>query len=336
LKYFVSLFFLILAAWTIFGYFIAPDNTQWAAQQLPELAQKPPFFSAYLAIEKRQETSFFETLLKGKNPSEIWLLSPNKPYTLPTNDDSLLLHLNNGENKKVARKQLEYSKPVQFTYYLGTDPLGRDIFSRLIIGSRTSLTISIIAILISVFVGVTLGLCSGYFEGWIDVVISWLMNVFWALPSTLLAIGIAFAIGKGFFTVVIAISAVLWIDIARLVRHETLRLKEKDFIKASQTLGLNSQRILFFHILPNLITPIRVISFSTFTTALILEGSLSFLGLGVSPPVPSWGTLIFDGYYYIALSSGKWLLLAPAFYLITTVLCLQYLTNQLLNPNPVS
>jgi peptide/nickel transport system permease protein len=236
--------------------------------------------------------------------------------------------LNEGSNLKIAKKDLEHQKPILFTFYLGTDPLGRDILSRLIIGTRYSVGISLIAIFFTIFLGVVLGLIAGYFEGFLDDWISWLMNVLWALPSTLLALAIAFVIGKGFFTLVIAISSVLWIDIARLVRLETLRLKENDYIKAAQTLGFSQWRIIFVHLFPNLIPSIMVISFSTFTTALILEGSLSFLGLGVTPPAPSWGTLIFDGFYYIALSSGKWLLFAPTICLVSTVLTMQYFANQ--------
>ncbi len=328
MKYLAFTCFILLLIWAILGYWIAPDNTFLAAQQIPSLAQKPPLFTSYLAFAKKQESSFLEILWNGKNSSEIWVLNPNTPYKeLP--NDTLLLFLNDGSTLKKNKNELEYSKPVIFTFYLGSDPLGRDILSRLIIGTRYSLGISIISILITIFIGVSLGLIAGYFEGIFDFFISWLMNVFWALPSTLLAIAIAFVIGKGFFTLVIAISAVLWIDIARLVRLETLRLKENEYIKAAKALGYSHWRIIFIHIFPNLITPILVMSFSTFTTALILEGSLSFLGLGVTPPAPSWGTLIFDGFYYIALSSGKWLLFAPATCLILTVLTLQYFAEQL-------
>ncbi|GIV44256.1 MAG: hypothetical protein KatS3mg035_1379 [Bacteroidia bacterium] len=328
MKYLAWSCLFILSCWAILGYWIAPDNSYLAAQQIPELAQKPPFYSTFLAIAKKQKTSFLETLWKGKNSSEVWVLNPQKPCQ-ELLQDSLLLFLKDGSTLTIAKKDLEHQKPVLFTFYLGSDPLGRDILSRLIIGTRYSLGISLLAMGITLFLGVSLGLIAGYFEGLLDQVISWLMNVLWALPSTLLALAIAFVIGKGFFTLVIAISSVLWIDIARLVRLETLRLKENDYIKAAQTLGFSQWRIIFVHLFPNLIPSIMVISFSTFTTALILEGSLSFLGLGVTPPAPSWGTLIFDGFYYIALSTGKWLLFAPATCLILTVLTLQYFAEQL-------
>ncbi len=327
MKYFAFVWLIILASWALLGYWITPDNTHLASQQFPNLTQKPPFYSNYLAIAKQQYSSPWSVLAHGKNPSEIWVLNQQKPFQV-LNQDTILLFLTDGETLKIANNQLEYQKPILFTFYLGTDPLGRDILSRLIIGTRFSLSISLIAILLTIFIGTTLGLIAGFYEGFWDNSISWLMNVFWALPSSLLAIGIAYAIGKGFFTIIIAISAVLWIDIARIVRLETLKIKQKEFIKVANTLGFNSLRIIFIHILPNLTTPILVISFSSFTTALILEGSLSFLGLGITPPAPSWGTLIFDGFYYIALSSGKWLLFAPAICLLLTVLTMQYLATQ--------
>lgn len=326
MKYLTFGFLLLLILWMIFGYWIAPDNTHFAAQQIPELAQKPPLYSAYIAIKKRKKIHFLEILWKGKPPSEIWVLNSSNPFLIISQDTFLLL-LKNGSSFPIAKSELEHEKPIKFTFYLGSDPLGRDILSRLIIGTRYSLGISLIAIILTVTLGVVLGLIGGYWGGIFDEGIRWLMNVFWALPSSLLAIAIAFVIGKGWFTLIIAISAVLWIDIARLVRLETLRIKEKEFIHAALSLGFSNLRIIFVHVLPNLITPIKVISFSTFTTALILEGSLSFLGLGVTPPAPSWGNLIFDGFYYIAISSGKWLLFAPTLFLICTVLCIQYLID---------
>lgn len=308
------------------GYWIAPDNTYLASQQIPELAQKPPFTTAFLAIPQKKSSSFLQVFWRGKPTSEIWVLKDDTPF-FSLSSDTLLLHLKEGTVRKVARNQLEYEKPIVFTFYLGTDPLGRDILSRLIIGTRYSLGISFTAIIISIGLGISLGLVAGYFGGYYDKIISWGMNVFWALPSTLLAIGIAFAIGKGFFTLIIAISAVLWVDIARFVRLETMRIKENEFIKAAQTMGFSPFKIVFLHIFPNLLHSVLVVSFSTFTTALILEGSLSFLGLGVTPPAPSWGTLIFDGFYYIALSTGKWLLFAPALCLVITVLTLNYFAS---------
>ena len=327
MKFLVSFYLTLLFICTFLGYWIAPDNTHFAAQQIPELAQKKPLSFAYLAIAKKNPSSFFHTFWYGKNPSEIWVLHEKNPFSV-ISPDTIELHLLDNQVKKMKIQELE-ALPQRFIFYLGTDPLGRDIFSRLIIGTRYSVGIAMISIAISIVLGIFLGLFAGYQGGIWDLVISGWMNIFWALPSSLLAIGIAYAIGKGFWTLVVAISSVLWIDIARIVRLETIRLKELNFIKATKVLALSNLRIILFHILPNLRTPILVVSFSTFTTALILEGSLSFLGLGVTPPAPSWGTLLFDGFYYVALSSGKWLLFAPAFCLISTVLCIQHLTTLL-------
>jgi peptide/nickel transport system permease protein len=209
-----------------------------------------------------------------------------------------------------------------FTFWLGTDGLGRDIYSRMILGSRTTVTIGIVAVLISVFLGVSLGLISGYSGGWIDKLLSAFFTLIWTLPAVLLAMVLAFVLGKGFWQIFVAIGLTLWVDIARVIRGQVLSMKFFPWVEAAKTLGFSSGRILRVHLLPNLLSTVWVLSASTFSTAVLVESGLSFLGIGVQPPTPSWGGLLFDGYTQIALSDGQWMALFPALAIVVLVVSL--------------
>lgn len=178
------------------------------------------------------------------------------------------------------------------TFLLGTDLAGRDLLSRLMIGTRISLTVGFISVLISIFLGILLGAIAGYYRGKVDDVIMWVINVVWSIPTLLLVIAITLVLGKGIFQVFIAVGLTMWVDIARIVRGQILSLREKEFVEAGRALGYKNFRIIFRHIMPNVMGPVIVIAASNFATAILTEAGLSFLGIGAQPPTPSWGEMI--------------------------------------------
>ena len=190
----------------------------------------------------------------------------------------------------------------------------------MIVGTRVSIAVGLISLFISLFIGITLGAISGYFGGWIDNVIMWLINVVWSIPTVLLVVAITFALGKGFWQVFIAIGLTMWVDIARMVRGQVKSIKEKEYITAVKALGFSNARIITKQILPNIVGPITVISASNFASAILQEAGLSFLGLGVQPPMPSWGSIIKENYGYIILDAA-YMAIAPGIAIMLLVLC---------------
>jgi peptide/nickel transport system permease protein len=189
-------------------------------------------------------------------------------------------------------------------FLLGTDQFGRDMLSQLIIGTRVSLSVGFIAVLISLLIGVTLGSIGGFFRGKIDDFIIWLINIIWSVPTLILVIAITFAIGKGFWQVFIAVGLTMWVDVARVTRGQIISIREKEFVEAARALGINTFRIITRHILPNIYGPLIVISAANFASAILIEAGLSFLGMGVQPPIPSWGIMIKENYGYIILDKA--------------------------------
>lgn len=189
--------------------------------------------------------------------------------------------------KKVQQEAIFYR-----TYWLGTDVAGRDMLSRLLIGTRISLSVGFVSVIISIVIGILLGAIAGYFRGRTDDIIMWIINVVWSIPTLLLVIAITLVLGKGIVQVFIAVGLTMWVDVARVVRGQVLSLREKEFIEASRALGFTNGRIILKHILPNIIGPVIVIAASNFATAILTEAGLSFLGIGAQPPTPSWGEMI--------------------------------------------
>lgn len=200
--------------------------------------------------------------------------------------------------------QIESEQITNKTFLLGSDVYGRDMLSRLILGARISLSVGLMAVIISLLTGVTIGAIAGYFGGWIDAALSWLMNILWALPSLLLVIAISFALGKGLWQIFIAVGISMWVEVARLVRGQVLSIKQTEYIEAARSLGYNNLRIIRRHILPNIAGPILVMASSNFAAAILLEAGLSFLGFGAQPPMPTWGSMIKEHYGYIIMDSA--------------------------------
>ena len=187
------------------------------------------------------------------------------------------------------------------TFYFGTDKYGRDLFSRLVIGTRVSFFIGCIAVFISLFVGMSAGAVVGYYGGKIDTIIMWIINITRSVPALLLVIAITLILGKGYWQVVVAVGLTMWIEVARVVRGQVLTTKQQPYVEAARALGFSDFRIIFHHILPNILAPVMVISAANFAAAVLMESGLSFLGIGIQPPTPSWGTIIKNHYNYIIL-----------------------------------
>jgi ABC-type dipeptide/oligopeptide/nickel transport system permease subunit len=203
-------------------------------------------------------------------------------------------------------------------HWFGTDILGRDIFSRVIYGSRISMLVGVVAVAISLAIGLFLGALSGFFGGISDAVIMRIADIFFAFPYILGAIAIMTVLGPGVLNVFIAIGILGWSSVARLFRSSILSIKEKEYIEAARALGASNTRIILKHILPNSFAPIVVYSTMNVGTAIIVEAALSFLGLGVQPPTPSWGKMLSESLNYI--NTAPWLMFFPGLAILITVL----------------
>jgi peptide/nickel transport system permease protein len=211
-------------------------------------------------------------------------------------------------------------------YWLGTDKYGRDVFSRLLIGVRVSLLVGGIAMLLSLTIGLVLGSAAGYFGGWVDQWIMWLINVIWGIPTLLLVFAITLLLGKGFWQVFIAVGLTMWVNVARMVRGQLLATRKLEYVEAARALGYTDFRIIARHILPNILGPVLVVAASNFAAAIIIEAGLSFLGVGVQPPAPSWGGMIKENYNFI-MTNNPALALAPGIAIMVLVLAFNLLGN---------
>jgi peptide/nickel transport system permease protein len=226
------------------------------------------------------------------------------------------------------QKQIVKSNIVTKTYLLGTDPAGRDLLSRLMIGTRISFSVGFIAVFISVLIGVFLGALAGYFRGVIDDLIMWFINVIWSVPTLLLVVAISLALGKGFWQMFIAVGLTMWVEVARVIRGQIMSMREKEFVEAGRALGFSKTRIIFKHILPNVIGPVIVISAANFAAAILIEAGLSFLGIGAQPPTPSWGYMINAHRGYI-LGDSPYLAFVPGIAIMLIVLAFVLIGNGL-------
>lgn len=241
--------------------------------------------------------SLAEVVFPIENPNKIVIRNGKSSFTTIDGQQMVV------DNSTLA-KTVQESHIVSRTFAFGTDRYGRDLLSRMLIGARVSLSVGIIAVAISLLIGITLGAVAGYFRGWVDNVTMWFINVIWSVPTLLMVIAVTLVLGKGFWQIFIAVGLTMWVEVARIVRGQVLSIREKEYVDAARALGFSDWRIIASHILPNVMGPIIVISAANFASAILIESGLSFLGVGIQPPMPSWGAMLKESYAYIILDAS--------------------------------
>lgn len=316
----------------LFAYFISPDPSPNANRIIVEVdGEKPGFKQDFLKIRKEKEVtapSFFGQLLAGKEDAYYYVPIVSHEQK----GDSVIVQkfIDEGvsERQSYPLSHLDKDPVATKKFWLGTDNFGRDILSRLIVGTRVSLSVGLITVIISLSIGLVLGSLAGYFRGKTDDIIMWFINVIWSIPTLLLVFAITLALGKGFWQVFIAVGLTMWVSVARLVRGQVLAVRELEYVEATRALGFSNARTIVRHIWPNIMGPVMVIAASNFASAIVIEAGLSFLGVGVQPPQPSWGLMIKENYNFI-ITQNPMLALAPGFAIMLLVLAFNLLGNGL-------
>ena len=307
--------FLVIA---LLGANIRPDQSKDANQMSINLSNRKPGFSSWVLIngEVRAQKNYFQKLFFGgeqlkqsRTALQSYHIKGDTLYYFELGEDTLfdsrhrvaISSLGGQDNSPGDTGDLLQEHLVYQTFWLGTDKFGRDYLSRLMAGAVVSLSVGIIAVIVSLLLGVFLGAVAGFYRGKIDDWIVWFTNVVWSVPTLLMVMAITLVLGKGFWQIFIAVGLTMWVEVCRVTRGQIMSLREKEFAAAAKVLGFSDMRILLRHLLPNTLGPLIVVSASNFATAILIEAGLSFLGLGAQPPMPSWGSMIKENYGYIIL-----------------------------------
>ena len=338
--YMASGFILICVVISILAYVIAPDNSVNANQMHLSIHSQSPGFKLTMlhvpSVADKDYSRLFTLLFGNYNSGSqypissyqieddgIWIEhfnfdSPGQKQWFPLADFNGLI-----SSSEIVDQYIRDNR-----FVLGTDLFGRDVLSRLMVGTRISLSIGLISVFISLIVGIFLGSLGGFYGGVVDKIVMWIINVTWSIPTLLLVIAISVALGKGFWQVFIAVGLTMWVEVARIVRGQVMSIKKRQYVIATQVLGFSAFRTLFRHILPNAFGPLAVITASNFAAAILIESGLSFLGIGVQPPIPSWGTMIKDHFQFLVM--GKpYLALIPGLAIMLLVSSFMLIGNNL-------
>ena len=329
---------------------------------------KPGFTADLLMVHKNEaykRPNFFTCITVGgweysSNyiPLESWEIKSDSVFYKATGEDEILsihlvdvlYHLGEGNHQKtntghtvshfkdgelvsetVSDTELtqRYSDAIiRKTYLLGTDKYGRDYLSRLMAGTAISISVGFIAVIISLLIGILLGLLAGYYRGRTDDFIMWFINVIWSIPTLLMVMAITLVFGKGFWKVFLAVGLTMWVEVARIVRGQVIAERELDYVTAARSLGFSDLRIMLKHILPNIFSPVIVVTAANFAAAILIEAGLSFLGIGAQVPTPSWGNMIKEHYAYIT-TDYAYLAILPGVCIMILVLAFMLLGNAL-------
>jgi ABC-type dipeptide/oligopeptide/nickel transport system permease subunit len=316
---------------SLFGYCFIPDHTSDVNTMYPDVAKKKPGFSCqYIKIKKKRdaiEPNLFQKITVGwENNYDLipidtfWQSKDSIIYKPYGNDYSL----------GISKNQLFTSKSfiIERHSILGTDGFGRDLLSRIVIGTRVSIAVGLVAVFISVIIGLIMGLLAGYYRGKIDGLIMWLINIIWSLPTLMFIIALTMAIGKGFWQIFVAVGLTSWVELARIVRGQVFSIREIEYIQAAQILGFKDIRIIVKHILPNIWGTVIIMSVANFASAILLEAGLSFLGQGLQPPAPSLGQMIKENYGSIIFDSAH-MAIFPGLMIALLVMSVNFIGNGL-------
>ncbi len=286
------------------------------------------FFEKFSGYDSKGE--LVQGTKEGLNIADVFnALSSEKNEVVRIGDQLSYYDVSNqlkSDNIQFLQKEIESKSITKKSFLLGTDRFGRSLLSRLILGVRISLIVGLIAVFISLTLGIFIGAIAGYFGGRIDDVIMLLINTVWSIPTLLLVFAIVLALGRGIGIIFLAVGLTMWVDVARIVRGQIMSFRKVQFVEAAQSMGFANRRIILKHILPNIIGPVMVIAAANFATAILIEAGLSYLGFGIQPPTPSWGTMLNENYGY-AISGKPFLALIPAFAIMTLVLAFNLVGN---------
>ncbi len=346
----VGLTIIVLAVLlSVFAYVAAPDNSPSGNEQILQLETHPPGFAIKI-LKKKREGATASGILDGMSNGFVKNYEPIPVLDYKITGDSIayteykgrgfnaeankisLTHLAGRNLNSITEKDFENEFIAHKIFLLGTDKFGRDILSRLLIGVRVSLSVGLISVFISLIIGIVLGALAGYFKGWIDEGIMWVINVFWSIPTLLLAMGLYISAGSlienKLVMIFIAVGLTMWVETARIVRGQFLSIREMDFVSAARSLGFGDVRIIFKHILPNIMGPIIVVACSNFASAILVESGLSYIGLGIQPPAPSWGSMLNEYKDFIDTNKA-YLALFPGLAIMLLVLAFNLVGNGL-------
>jgi peptide/nickel transport system permease protein len=344
----------------ILAHIIAPDPSPYAAQQINELAFRKPGYKAQLFTipirHSEEEKGFFNWLVRGKETGHrLVAINHAKLVSGGIEIERFLGEGIPGQKYFYSWSELGYDEATvnnkqsvlldqhvqSQTFWLGTDDLGRDYLSRILVGVRVSLAVGFVAVIIALLIGIPIGAFAGFYKKQppvlrlghrrfaipADGLLMWFMSVIWAIPTLLLVFPIVFAFGQQFYTIFIAVGLTMWVDIARVVRGQVMQVRELEFIEATKSFGYSHFRTIFKHILPNITGPVIVITAANFAYAILTEAGLSFLGIGVQPPAPSWGLMISK--YKDNLITDPYLALIPGVAITVLVLAFFLIGNGL-------
>ena len=335
---FCSCFVLFCLLISLFSYIFIPDSSRFSNQMHLQINSKPPGFKSSFIIvpnSNSNQQSFLSKLFTGsKYPdteiliSDFQLLKNSIKYTDYSNEEIFKSIPFSNFPSNLNSDEIIDKFLIKRNYLFGTDNYGRDVFGRVMLGTRVSVSIGIIAVFISLLIGVFVGLISGYYGGLTDQILMMVINIFWSIPTLLLVIAFTLALGKGFWQVYVAVGLTMWVEVARVVRGQVISEKNKDYITATKVLGFSDSRVFFKHLIPNIMGPILIISAANFASAILIESGLSFLGIGTQPPIPSWGSMIKDNYQYIILGKA-YLAVIPGIAIMLLVTSFMFLGNNL-------